>query len=448
MNKERIEATEALNANIYKSIYPVFKTQFGFNQDTVDEFFTLLEKRFINGQCFRPYYVKVMHDYIKACMTNEKISTTHLESERMKQLLEVEIPFFAETIIIIQYLDNHILDEKNGISENNLALKNTLLSAGILKDYLFKYVNHLDNFKDKSEECIIKMTLHTYLQRIFLYVNIGQKIELKWNRYHVLKNNIKPEKSPFGQELEDFIDFEPMQEIIDFIYEQFDESYHTYLELYLKRIYLTTGSLFILISDLMVDLMQYEGKEKKNINSFSKCFGMLSQIVNDNCDIVPSYTHLTTNAKVEKDAFSDLRNGNITLPLLLHLKSTKRISKVRNFLNTNHIIFNKNISNKKYMNEINQKYFFDEIKESEAIYHSISIGKLFALKAKQFVSQNLEKKISNILSVATWNKFYYEIYKEGTRFYKPNNKNIFRMNYNNLKEMLKFKKMKKKLPLC
>lgn len=436
MNKNRREATERLNEKIYKSIYPIFKSQFGFNQEVVDEFFTLLEKRLKNGQCFRPYYVKVMHDYIKACMNNEKISTTHLESERMKQLLEVEIPFFAEAIIVIQYLDNHILDEKNNISENNIALKKTLLSSSVLKDYLFKYINHLDNFKDKTEEVIIKRTLHNYLQRIFLYVNIGQNVELEWNRYDVLKNNLKPEKSPFGEELEDFIDFKPMQEVVDFIYEQFEESYHTYLELYLKRIYLTTASLYILIADLMLDLMQYDGKEKQNINSFSKCYGMLSQIVNDNCDVVPSYFSLNTNAKIVKDAFSDLRNGNITLPVLFHLQMNEQFN-INSFLNTNHSNVNNNISNKKAIEKSTQLLFFNEIKASKAIYHSIGIGKLLGLRAKQLVSEIIEKvNVENILSIANWNKFYYEIYKKEIGFYKSNNDTNFRKGYKKLKEAI------------
>ena len=321
MDNKRVIATEKLNREIHRIIYPMFKKQYNINNELVDEFFSLLNKRLEKGQCFRPYYMKVLYDYIKQCMINEKQDVSHLETPRMKQLLEIELPFFAEAIITIQYLDNHILDEKNGIKENNKALKKIMLSSNIMKDYLWEYINNIE-FDDKAIECSVKKTLRKYIRKIFLYVDVGQVIELDWNRYCIIENNIKPITSPFDGDLEDFIDFRPIQGIYDSLFKRIDKKYHTYLRLYLKKIYLTTGSLYILMTELLIDLVEYHGKEKENIINFAKCFGLGSQIVNDNIDLVPSYFDKKTNAKVAKDAFSDLRNNNITLPFLFHLSKS------------------------------------------------------------------------------------------------------------------------------
>ena len=135
------------------------------------------------------------------------------------------------------------------------------------------------------------------------------------------------------------------------------------------------------------------------------------------------------------------RRGLIVDRELRYLKEGKPKS-LTNFLNRHHLNINKNGSNKVEMSEYLQKQFFNEIREAKGIYHSMSIGRLFALKAKQFISNQTENiNIKNILSVAGWNKFYYEIYKQDKGFYKPNNKNNFRKKYNVLKKMLKNNKV-------
>ena len=168
MDNKRVIATEKLNREIHRIIYPMFKKQYNINNELVDEFFSLLNKRLEKGQCFRPYYMKVLYDYIKQCMINEKQDVSHLETPRMKQLLEIELPFFAEAIITIQYLDNHILDEKNGIKENNKALKKIMLSSNIMKDYLWEYINHIE-FDNKEIECSIKKRLRIYIRKKYIF---------------------------------------------------------------------------------------------------------------------------------------------------------------------------------------------------------------------------------------------------------------------------------------
>jgi geranylgeranyl pyrophosphate synthase len=425
MNTARREATEVLNATIKNTILDKFKTQFGLNPKTINQLFHLIDKRFEKGQSFRPYYIKVLFDYIKDCMKAEDMSVAHLERERMKNLYEVELPFIAETIIIIQYLDNHILDNKFGISENDKKLKETLISGNLLKEHLWEYIDEL------PYSSRLKRTIRKYVRKIFVYVDYGQKIEMDWNRYHILKDEIKATESPFGEECEKFIDFTPMQEVIDFIYSEIDEQYHHYLENYLKRIYLTTGALFILLGELLLELTQYHGKEESNIKGFVRCYGLLSQIVNDNCDVVPSYLDVTTNSKIIQDAFSDLKNKNVTLPLLFHIDDNLEHNTVIELIKTD---------NSKITKE-QEETIFEEIKDRETIYKSISIGRLFAEKAKTYINKNIttSNSILNILSIAGWNKFYYEIYQIEGKFYKPTTENEFRKRYLPLKKTLKSK---------
>ena len=65
-------------------------------------------------------------------------------------------------------------------------------------------------------------------------------------------------------------------------------------------------------------------KEARELIAFSKCFGVMRQVVNDNVDWAPSYLGLSTKTKDAEDAFSDLKNGNITLPLIFHLQNSNK----------------------------------------------------------------------------------------------------------------------------
>ena len=257
-------------------------------------------------------------------------------------------------------------------------------------------------FENRDLECTVKKAIRKYISKIFLYVDLGQAIELDWNRYSILKNNITPTESPFGEELEAFIDFSPMKDVYGFIFKQFDKKYHTYLELYLKRIYLTTGTLYILMVELLMELMKYEGIEKKNIEGFVRCYGVGNQILNDNCDIVPSYFNQKTNAKIEQDAFSDLRNGCITLPLLFYYIYNQKKDAFDSFLE-------KTNNSKKEINRELEILFFSELKKSHAIFKSISIAKLFKSQAVKYL---FERNIRGVLDIFDWNKFYYEIYQD------------------------------------
>ncbi|MGB0983584.1 MAG: polyprenyl synthetase family protein [Saprospiraceae bacterium] len=424
MDNKRVIATEKLNREIHRIIYPMFKKQYNINNELVDEFFSLLNKRLEKGQCFRPYYMKVLYDYIKQCMINEKQDVSHLETPRMKQLLEIELPFFAEAIITIQYLDNHILDEKNGIKENNKALKKIMLSSNIMKDYLWEYINHIE-FDNKEIECSIKKRLRIYIRKIFLYVDIGQSIELDWNRYSIIKNNIEPIENPFKGELEGFIDFKPMNEIIDFVFSEIKEEYHSCLNNYFKRIYLTTASLFILLGELLLDITGYKGKEYNNIKDFTKCYGLLSQIVNDNCDMVPAHFELKTNGKTVQDAFSDLKNKNITLPSLFHIDDRIENNTIIEVLGNNSLITSKV-----------EDIIFEEIKKQKTVYKSISIGRLLAKKARIFINTD---EILNILTIADWNKYYHAFYEKNN---SPKSKNIFWQKYSDLKKEIDFEKQR------
>ena len=100
MDTTRFNETKKLNKEIYRVIYPVFRDQHKFNHDLVDEFFLLLNKRLEKGQCFRPYYMKVMFDYVKQCMINEKQDVSALKEPRMKQLLEIELPFSQKRLLL------------------------------------------------------------------------------------------------------------------------------------------------------------------------------------------------------------------------------------------------------------------------------------------------------------------------------------------------------------
>jgi len=110
MNEIRAIKTREINGFLKDHIYPSFKKQFNYTAN--DNAFAFYDKRMEKGMSFRPYYVKAMYRYIVNCMVAEKIDKRENIERNYSKLGGEILPFVAETIIIIQYHNNHIFDKK------------------------------------------------------------------------------------------------------------------------------------------------------------------------------------------------------------------------------------------------------------------------------------------------------------------------------------------------
>lgn len=270
----------------------------------------------MNHYGIRSYFVNTITEYIKEQAASEGISLKNYPEE----VFNTYLPFISEGIITVQYCENQILDGKgelfkDGRFDMNLVNRN-LLAGHYLKDLLYKYIGERIFPKDCNAYRISMNKIH----EIYQLVDLGQTFEDKWGTYQAFKRSQK--HISISNDADIFINKKIISSYWTIIRSLgLIEDKEVFVRNYLRRIYLTSGSLFILMAELVMDLLNYHGKERQNIIDFSAQTGMLAQIVNDINDFVPSAYNLSTISKKPGDAFADLRNNNVTLPLLFHFNT-------------------------------------------------------------------------------------------------------------------------------
>ncbi|NJL77001.1 MAG: hypothetical protein HC892_20285, partial [Saprospiraceae bacterium] len=295
--------------------------------------------------CLRARFVKFLYEYFKS---NGGV-TDH------PAFFEEQLPFIVEAIISIQYYHNQILDQKGGVNTPS-TINDNLITGNLLKDQFYRYLEQLE--MDANN----RITLIQHARSIFEYVDIGQYLEKHCNHYEAYKN--KQYHHPFERTVNEFIQAEWIEEIVQIILElvDLDADNQAYLRIYLQRIYLTNAALFNLVAVLMADMMDVENSIKAKVVKFATWFGIAQQMMNDNCDVVPSsLLFKNTVAKLVTDAQADLKNKCFTLPLVIHLKFCPS-GIISNYLND-------------YKANMQEEDFFDETIKSLSIFFSITISK-------------------------------------------------------------------------
>lgn len=401
----------------------------------------LLEKKLFESTPARPFFVRSLYEYIR----EEKGIDNRLDIH-----FRARLPLVFEIVICVQYYDNQILDGKAAV-KNRQQINSNKRKAYRLKQLLYEYI--LCRFPSA-----INKEIKNSLDRVFLYVDLGQKMELNFNHTHFLLNpetknvhlkdftinylnkidaddsekldekdrliseNIKNAFKDFDIKETFFDNLQIANEIsrytasvaelpeVKAYKEIFPEDYW-FLKLYFQRISLTSGALYYFATQLTLDLLGISGETRSTVLLFSRYFGLTRQLVNDNKDNVPSYFNETTNAKINKDAFSDLRNGNITLPVYLLWVFRKRNGFLSFLFKHSKTIF------KKGFPKIVEKTLFQAFTQSYSIYISLSISKDFAACASlQLNSENPYFGNLDYMTrgLAGYNKYYRHFYKEAT----------------------------------
>lgn len=126
----------------------------------------------------------------------------------------------------------------------------------------------------------------------------------------------------------------------------------------------------------------------------------MHQIVNDVSDFKPAFGADITQAKDQDDGLKDLRNKNITLPLMIHLLKTKD-SKIKTFLDHH-----------AYPGTFFPEVYSDDICASAAIYLAMKVGKALQIQMSPLLNpQNTFTTYLIVASnVAENNRFYRYFY--------------------------------------
>lgn len=360
--------------------------------------FLLLERK-IADKPVRAYFSGEIFAYIRRAAHCEGLE---LKNENTHLFLRV-IPFVTEVVISIQYFHNQILDSKAGVTcRNKRQIDQNLLSANLLKEYLYEYI---EQETEPAEATVITRLV----RRIFKYVDVGQQIEKKWNTFESYEQGLY-KNLELHPEIEAFANPERVAPLLKTLRHFYPER-SDYTEAYLRRIALTSAALFVLNTEMILEISGYSGCERESLLEFAWFYGMMQQVINDNADMVPSRFNHETTEKTASDAFSDARNHNVTLPLFLHLENMRLAPEhcepdlVKSILQRP---FHVTLTNRE------EERLFLELRASGALYFSIDLGKYFAVMAKNsLAASNADcQTLLKLCEVAEWNRYIYDCYNK------------------------------------
>jgi hypothetical protein len=263
-------------------------------------FFTLLANRFNQKRkpVLRAYFVDLMARYIEALGHPLRLSETE----------SIVLNFTSEVLMTVFYYDNQILDKKSGVDTYEAVCKNLIQSNLLLSELLF-YVDW--RLKDSD----IKWHVSLLIRDIYAVVNIGQDVENRSNLY------ANWEKNDFDIPAYNLpIDTQIIDEICQLLIELGIKNENLpAFRCYLTRVYLTNAYLFIEYTKFLSKCAQLPEKEAKKLFNYAAFTGIMFQMVNDVCDLVPSNINDGTKAKSSNDAFADIKRGILTVPVILTL---------------------------------------------------------------------------------------------------------------------------------
>lgn len=285
-------------------------------------FWQLPEHRFTKP-VLRGYFVFIVAQYF------DYYRPTQTDNNTRQHFWHTQLPFIAEMVMTIQYLENQILDRKGGIWKHGKLqrdkLEENLLAGHFLKDALYGYIVDDLNIADAEKLDVLNTVRH-----IFQLVDTGQQIEKQMNgAYPHFQNDyewcsleyILPDDPILDQTVTEFCHLFQTAGVA--------KDLHLYLKRYLSRIGLTNASLFYFFSKYIIQQkLGIEHQFDKELR-FAVEFGVISQLVNDVADLVPAIYGKETSTKLPNDAQSDLRNGNITLPVLVFLSIASEPEKMQ-----------------------------------------------------------------------------------------------------------------------
>ncbi len=272
----------------------------------LDETVFALPKNKLSNIGIRGYFVRKMYDYIIAESIMKGLA---VRSNLPLKWFEISLPLLAEMIISLQYYHNQILDRKGGIV-THAAISNNLIAGNLFRSTINYYIEK--NFKiDELSREKVRNTVDT----ILTHVDIGQYLDKNWGNYECLIHGL-PQNASLGDRINSVI----LEDVIEDIWEEIkshgiSDSKEQFTKMYLRRIYLCNGSLFILFNRLLCDLLEYKG-DLLEIERFCAYLAIPLQIMNDNIDFLPP----KTVAKGENDVYSDLKNHTMSLPLIFYFE--------------------------------------------------------------------------------------------------------------------------------
>jgi geranylgeranyl pyrophosphate synthase len=368
------------------------------NDSNFTMYFTDYLKDKLKKKPLRAYFTLKIYDYLRH-YSNLQQQFTLLPTE----LYTIKLPFVFEVVITVQYLHNHILDEKYESRKDNFPrINQNLIVSNVLKELLYTYIDQeVRPLLDKGN--VPYEGFKNSIRELFIQVDMGQYLDKEYNHYEAWKH--KSQDCNFLESVlfDDVVD-SAIGGTLNKIKSKIQDK-NSFTESYFRRIYCSNVYFFRCIVEVIFSLSHAESNAHyQKLKVFAIQYGFMLQIINDYADFAYSNNPkeqklLKTAGKKSTDIFADLYNYNITLPLIFHLQGgfkrkieayLERGKKNRRLLSL-------------YPNQIKQ-----EIVDSGAIYECIGISRDLANSAIQQLDQDnpVAAIFSDMCAMAFNNKFY------------------------------------------
>lgn len=429
MTVDRFQNMHQTNSAVKSEL--VTFTALGVNLGYATDSISFLHQK-LNGKPIRAYFTAKMGEWL---MEERTVFSKYRNEEVLGKLLNAQLPFIFETVISIQYLHNQILDAKAGVTTPERVAEN-LLSANLLKEQLYRYIH-----QELPRWAALKV--EKSVRKCFEYVDIGQILEIKANRYNAFTEKNPNLEEILPAQILDDIKLEGVSTFINKIKAELPCFLHQQLDVYFHRIYLTCATLFVEVTTLIGELLHLPAKKINAHLQFSATYGLMRQLVNDNADWVPSQFGLSTHDKSYDDGFSDLRNATLTLPLMFFIAEHKK-SLLQD------VLTKKTAWQTSFENNI-----FEDMLESQALYQSIQNTRILGELALAYLPQELSvgRYLADSCEIVHWNKFIvpclkhpaYKIYRQ-TAYCKRTRFLIKKLRKQREQDQVEYKKVTPILP--
>lgn len=260
------ETSIIVNPLILQALEPLKKTSIGLH-DTVAE---LPMRRVETSSKARAFLLREAYEFAGAS-----------DWERIAPICAA-----VELELCSMYYVNRVYDDKGGERDEN-KISSQIMAAKITRDLTTRII---EEQSDKIRADQLGRILHTMNESDLLF-ETGQYVDVFENIYSRQKN----------------AGFEEMLKLCD------------------RRLYLINAAYFEKISLIGGILAEASQEQLNSLTAFGKNYGLVIQIVNDIADFVPPKYNLGTSEKLPTDAYSDVKHGKLTYPIIytLHNGSSK-----------------------------------------------------------------------------------------------------------------------------
>ncbi len=332
----------------------------------------------------RAYFIVKVAQYLKGSSFEDALHDA----------LVRKLAMLGEFCITYMYLENHFFDKKYGIENPQKEAENRLEVARLGKA-IDKFINESFSFLHQDKVVAAK-------SKLFTYYYDGLKLDQNHLKLPFYLSNNADNLHRINGEIDAFVEVEYFLNL----FRTYDKKKYrarkldneNFLRLLLTRSFLINGVFFQIFAELCISCFS-RASDAQNLHliRFARCFGLLQQLVNDNCDFLPISMGFRTACKLPEDTFSDFRRGMVTLPIISYLSNLSQPD--LDFLTHFH---SRDVS-PRYETDFGQREILGKLLHSKAISHSKSL--LHMLKAEG--EKNMPDPIlRNLLNVADSNRYY------------------------------------------